>query len=111
MAAACDPGQQQIAENLFKTVLPAGFQDHIESLKLTGWERQQDGTIIAILTLRTEYQGAAGVYQGRLPWVYDAVARQWYWDFNRTQAAEFSLSGEPDWQPLSSMLELARRYR
>jgi len=111
MAAACDPGQQQRVENLFTDLLPADFKDYIKTLKLTSWERQQDGTVLAVLTLRTEYNGAAGVYQGRLLWVYDGVARRWHWDFNRTEAAEFSLSGEPDWQPLATMLELARRYR
>ena len=111
LTAACEPGQQAFAAALFNGALPPDFQNYIASLKLSTWERLPDGRVQSILTLRTEYNGSMGVYQGRLYWVWDRSARRWYWDIGSSEAAEFPLSGEPEWRSLNEMLNMARSYR
>lgn len=110
LVSAIKPAQQTAAARLFNQALPPDYESYIANLKLTGWQRNEPGGIQAILTLRTEYNGTAGVYQGRLQWIWDPAARRWWWDIDRTEAAEFSLSGEPDWQPLAQLIQLARNY-
>lgn len=110
ITGSIDPLQQTAAGKLFSRVLPADFQTYIASMKMTHWERRNPAEIEAILTLRTEYNGGTGVFQGKLRFTYDAAARRWWWDINSTQAAEFTMSGEPQWQPLVQLLELAGRF-
>ena len=88
--------------------VPERYFESIASLKLSSWERADTSTIWAIVTLRLDAEGTAGLYQGKLRWVYDSAAKRWLWDFNGSYGAAYPLSGEPEWQSLSAALEYAR---
>jgi len=105
--AQIEPAQQAPINSLLNAHVPPGYEQYIASLKLTSWERQDDGVIWAIVTLRVEDSSSFGLYQGKLRWVYDAAARRWWWDFTGSHGAEYSPSGEPRWQPLSAAVQYA----
>lgn len=98
--------QNDIAPIVLNKV-PDRYFERIDSLKLSSWERADPSTIWAIVTLRLEMDGTAGLYQGKLRWVYDSTAKRWWWDFNGSYGSAYPLSGEPDWQPLSDAIGYA----
>ena len=102
-----ESAQQNAIAPIVMNKVPEKYFERIDSLKLSSWERADSSTIWAIVTLRLEQDGTAGLYQGKLRWVYDAAAKRWWWDFRGSYGSAYPLSGEPDWQPLSDALEFA----
>jgi len=105
--AQIEVAQQAAIGTLVTTHVPVGYEQQIASLRLTSWEQQEPGTIWAIVTLRLEDASNVGLYQGKLHWTYDSAARRWWWDFLGSYAAQYSPSGEPRWEPLTSAVQLA----
>ena len=99
-----EPAQQQEIGKLINQFVPQDYYTHIVSLKLTTWEERQPGDVVAIVTLKVT-DGSEGVYQGKLRW--RMAKHRWWWDFDGSYGAEFSLSGEPEWMRLGDLLPLA----
>lgn len=99
-----EPAQQQEIGRLIEQRVPQDYYTHIVSLKLTTWEEREPGDIWAIVTLRVT-NGSEGVYQGKLHW--RMAKRRWWWDFDGSYGAEFSLSGEPEWERLTDQVPYA----
>jgi hypothetical protein len=106
-SALIDSGQQQRTTPQLQR-LPADYQQHIASLKLTSYERSAPDTIWAIITCRLTEDSGSGIYQGKLRWRWQNG--RWEWDFTGSFAAPFSTSEEPDWVELSDMLRLAEAF-
>ena len=100
-----EPAQQAGVSALTQR-LPADYQQHIASLKLTHWERADRETIWAVVTLRLQDDAGSGLYQGKLRWQYSQG--RWWIDFSRSYGAPATLSGEPEWRELVDLLELIR---
>lgn len=109
VAAQLAPSQQAGIGGLLAASVPDGYHERIDSLRLTRWWRGDTTTIWAIVKLRIDEGEAAGLHQGKLRWVYDSAARRWWWDFNNSYGAPLAFSGEPDWQRLGDLIQLAEQ--
>lgn len=104
-----EPAQRQEIGKLIEQFVPQDYYTHIVSFKLTTWEERRPGDVWAIVTLHVTGggEGSEGVYQGKLHW--RMAKHRWWWDFDGSYGAEFSLSGEPEWQRLGDLVPYAEQ--
>lgn len=99
-----EPDQQQLVQP-HAMRLPADYQQHIASFKLTRYEQTDPDTVWAIFTCRLAEDSGEGIYQGKLRWHWQD--KHWVWDFTGSFAAPLAASGEPDWIKIEDLLRLA----
>jgi len=109
VAAQLTPTQQSGIGALITDTVPAGYEEYIESLRMTRWWRVDKTTIWAIVTVRLGNGDGLSIYQGKLRWIYDPAARRWWWDFNGSYGAPLASSGEPVWQRLGDLIQLTEQ--
>ena len=108
VAGYVEASQQKRIATLLSQHLPAGYHEDIRSLRLLSSLRDDSTTMWAIVGCRIERNGYAGFYQGKLLWRYELG--RWWWDFEGSYAAEWGLTGEPDWVKLAELIVLAEKY-
>jgi hypothetical protein len=99
-----EPASRQQLSNYF-SLLPAGYADDIQRLRLTGWQATGRDAMMADVVLKlATTSGLPLIYELKLAWRYDRQAGQWLCDPQASSVAQFSTSGPADWQPLGDFI-------